>query len=336
MNPIRVWNSFWFQPISARPLGLFRVLMGLIVLAHLALLSADLDYWLTDHGMLQGNESRLIAGPLRFSALNWVQDPTSVHVFFAGTVVIASLFTLGWHTRVVSVLLYLAILSIHHRMVPTNCGPDNLLLLLIFYLMLAPSGAAFSLDARREARRRGTLAEPIIAPWAQRLIQLHLSLIYLNTAVLKCNGSTWLGGTALHFVLNNAEVRRFDFTWLCQYPLILNALTQGALFLEFALAFLLWSRATRPWIACAGLALHAGILPMINVPLFGEMMTAAYLTFLSPEEFDKLLHSLDFRRLFPARRQAAAVLPGRFDEPHPAHHGPHAPVEADPTVRASH
>ena len=194
LNPLRAWSLFWFRPVSARPLGAFRALMGVLVLCHLGFLWLDLDLWLTDRGLLVGDEARWMAGPLRHSPLQWVQDPTSVRAFMAATAAVAVAFTLGWRTRVTGVLLYLGLLSIHHRNIPTNCGPDNLLLLLVFYLMLSPCGAAYSLDARRAARRRGgTAAEPLVLPWAQRLIQLQVSLVYFNTAVLKCNGGTWAG-----------------------------------------------------------------------------------------------------------------------------------------------
>lgn len=325
MNPLHDWNRFWFRPVSARPLAAFRVVMGLMALAHLALLAVDLDYWLTDRGMMQGAEARLIAGPLRPSPLQWVQDPTSVRAFVGATAVAATLFTVGWHTRVVSVLLYLGMLAIHHRNIPTNCGPDALLLILLFYLMLSPCGAAYSLDARRAARRRGTPAESLIVPWAQRLIQLQLCLIYFDTAALKCHGSTWLDGTALHFVLNNPEIGRFDLSALASYTLVLNALTYGALFVEFALAFLLWFRPTRPWVALAGLGLHAGVLLVINVPLFGEMMTACYLTFLTPGELDRVLDVVNPLRWFRHRAASPPVVPGRLDPPH-ALPDPHAPA----------
>jgi len=315
MNPFRAWNTFWFQPVSARPMASFRIVIGVITLAHLFLLSCDLDHWLTDQGLLQGTEARELAGPWRPSPLQWVQDPTSVRVFVAATALVATFVTIGWRTRVNTVLLYLMILSIHHRNIPTNCGPDNLLLLMVFYLMLCPCGAAYSLDARRESRRRGTLAEPLILPWAQRLVQLHLSLIYLDTAVLKCNGATWLGGTALHFVLYNPEIGRFDFSGLTQYPVLINILTMVALFVEFALSFLLWFRATRTWIIFMGLALHAGVLFIVNVPLFGELMTACYLTFLTPTELDCMLSALDIRRWFARGR---ANPPGRIDPPEAA------------------
>jgi hypothetical protein len=85
-----------------------------------------------------------------------------------------------------------------------------------------------------------------------RLIQLHLAMIYFDTAVLKCHGSTWLSGTVLHYVLNNYEVTRLDFTWLSSYPSVLNLMSHATLALEFALPFLLWFRPTRRSVIAGG------------------------------------------------------------------------------------
>ena len=312
MNPLRTWNRFWFGLISARPLGVFRIVFGLMVLAHLALLTVDLDHWYTDVGLLRGNEARLAAGPLRFSPLQWVQDPISVRCVFVALAGVAVAFALGWRTRIMSILLYLGLLSLYHRNISTNCGPDMLMMISSFYLMLSPCGAAVSLDARREARRRGTPAEPLIVPWAQRLLQIQLCLIYFATAVYKCSGTTWLGGTAIHYVLFNHEVGQFNFEWLGGYPLVISMLTHTGLVVEFALAFLLWFRPSRKGIALAGLALHAGIIPLVNVPLFGEQMTALYLVFLDPDELDGLLRFLDPRAWFGHRRAGWDQLSARF------------------------
>jgi hypothetical protein len=295
MNPVRAWNRFWFAPISARPLGVFRIVFGLIALANLGFMAFDIDYWFTDAGLLHGDEARLVAGPLRYSILNWIQDPTSVRIFFAVTAVLGVLLTIGWRTRVVSILFFLATLMIHHRNIVTNSGADALMMLITFYVMLAPCGAAYSLDARRAARRRGTEAEPLILPWAQRLIQLQICLVYFDTAVLKCNGATWLNGTALHYVLYNDEVGRFHLGVLRDYQVLVNLMTYAAIVIEFALAFLLWFRATRVATIFAGLALHAAILAVVNIPIFGEIITACYLTFLAPEELDTMLATLDPR-----------------------------------------
>lgn len=335
MNPIKAWNIFWFRPISARPLGVFRIILGQIVLAQLLLVWCDVNHWLTDRGILQGDEARLVAGPLRPSPLLWIQDPISVRIFLAATAVVAVATIVGWHSRISSLLLYLMMLSIHNRNVLTNCGPDTLLIILLFYLMLSPSGAAYSLDARRIAKRRGTVAEPIIVPWAQRLIQVQLCLIYLITAILKCNGSSWLDGTAIHYVVHNVEVRRFNLEWLAQYPLVINGLTHTGLIVEFALAFLLWFKPTRFWTAMAGVGLHIGALFLVNVPLFGEMMTLCYLTFLTPSELDTFLHYVNPRNWIRSQHRTPPRINGRVDLPHQLR-GTHLQVPQTPIAETAH
>jgi hypothetical protein len=321
MSPLRAWNRFWFNPISARPLGAFRIVFGLVMLANLAIQAFDLDYWLTSAGMLLSSEAREVAGELRYSLLFWMDDPLSVRIFVAVTAVLAVLLTLGWHTRVVSVLFYLAALSIHHRNILTVSGADTLVVIMSFYVMLAPTGAAYSLDARRAARRRGDAdapAEPLIVPWALRLIQLHLCLIYFDTAVLKCNGATWLNGTALHYVIHNTEVGRFHLSALTDYPVLINLMTVGGLLIEFALAFLLWFRPTRVWTMFAGLSLHIGILFLVNIPIFGELMTACYLTFLDPDQLDTLLRTLDPRPWLRRSERPEPALADHVEGPSPS------------------
>lgn len=288
MNPITAWNRFWFAPISARPLGAYRILFGLFVLGHLVLLLPDLDFWYSDAGMLRADEPSSLAGPLRPSILQYYQDPTSVRIAWAAAAAISVAFTLGWRTRVAGVLQYLGLMTFYNRNLLTNCGPDQLMMITSFYMMLAPCGAAYSLDALREARRRGTVAEPLVVPWAQRLMQLQLCVIYFMTAFLKCNGRCWPSGTAVHYVLFNHEVGQANMEWIAAWPLVVNLMTYGALVTEFALVFLLWFRPSRRWIALLGVALHVGIIPMVNVPLFGEQMTALYLLFLAPDEFSAL------------------------------------------------
>ncbi|WP_435021430.1 HTTM domain-containing protein [Tundrisphaera sp. TA3] len=312
MNPIRAWNAFWFRPTSAKPLAAIRILFGLLVLCNLAFISVDLDYWFTDTGLLQGSESKFVAGPLRQSPFQYWQDPTTVRAGFAVVAAIAAAYTVGWRTRTMGVLLYLGLVSIHHRNVVTSSGADVLLITFAFNLMLAPAGAAWSLDARKRDRLRGTLAEPLIIPWAQRLIQVQISLIYTVASVLKAHGVNWLNGSALHLVLNNAEVRRFDFSFLTQYPELINLMTYSALAIEFGLAIVIWFRAARPWILLAGVALHTGIFFTINIPIFGELMMVGYLAFLTPEEFNHMMACLDVRRWFrraPAPAAAIAASP---------------------------
>ena len=167
--------------------------------------------------------------------------------------------------------------------------------ILTFYMMFCPSGAAYSLDAHREAKRRGTPAEPLIVPWGVRLLQMQICLIYFQSCVIKSSGATWMDGTATHYVLFNREFDWFNLEWLGAYPLLVNLMTHGAMLIEFSLAFWLWFRPTRRWAILGGVLLHAGIRPVLNIPSFGEVMCATYLTFLDADEAGTLLRVLDPR-----------------------------------------
>jgi hypothetical protein len=295
VNPIQAWNRFCFGLVSARPLGVFRIVYGLLLMSYLALMTVEFEHWYTGAGLLQGSEAREAAEPLRFSPLQYVQDPITPRLVLGATFAAALGLTLGWRTRLMSVFLYLGLLSLYHRNVSSNGGPDAVPMILAFYMMLCPSGAAYSLDARRAARKRGTLAEPVIAPWAQRLLQMQLCLIYFQSCVIKSGGPTWMDGTATHYVLFNREFNQFDLGWLGGYPLLVNLMTHGALGIEFALAFWLWFRPTRRWAILGGILLHAGIRPVLNIPGFGAVMCATYLTFLDADEVAALLRLLDPR-----------------------------------------
>jgi hypothetical protein len=330
--PIRAWNRFWFQPTSARPLGMIRILFGLLALANLGFMTVDMDYWIGGDGLLQGQEPTQVANALFISPLQYLQDPISIRVAFAFTALMALGLTVGWRTRLMSVGFYLGQLSINVRAWPTCSGADVLLMTYAFHLMLSPCGAAYSIDAWLEARKRGTWGEPLIVPWAQRLIQIQISLVYILAASLKLGGECWINGTALHYVFTNAEVRRFDLTFLSSlphYPILINLMTYSALAMEFMLGYLIWFRSARPWVCCLGLALHSGILLTINIPIFGELMWVGYLAFLTPPEFDRFLgffRALNPLRLFRSRsRGAAPAQAGIRVDPPATPRGPHRP-----------
>jgi len=307
IHPIRAWNAFFFRPTSARPLGAIRILFGLLALANLGLAAVEIDYWYSDAGLLRGDESAVVAGPLQMSPLQYIQDPTSVRVAFGLTAAAAALLTIGFRARLMSILFYLGMLSIHCRNIASASGADVLLMTFAFNLMLCPSGAAYSVDAWLERRRRGTVAEPIVIPWGLRLIQIQIGLVYTLAAFFKSGGNLWVNGSALHYVFNNTEVRRLDLSVLSHYPILINVMTYSALAMEFSLAFLIWFRAARPYVLWVGLMLHAGILASINIPIFGELMWVGYLAFLTPPEFDAMLAAIDVRRWFRQAPDAVAT-----------------------------
>ncbi|WZP00039.1 HTTM domain-containing protein [Isosphaeraceae bacterium EP7] len=317
MNPLRAWNRFWFAPVSARPLGLFRIAFGMLALANLALLATDMTHWFTSAGLVRGVDAPGVAGSLRYSLLQTWQSPAVVGIVFGAQALALVLLLVGWHTRLVSVAVYLLQLTLHHRNIASANDADILLIATSFALMFSPSGAAFSLDALRAARRRGTAAEPLIEPWGQRLIQIQLVLAYAMVAFYRGRGINWFDGSAVHFLLNNPELGRFRLDPLSMQPMVINALTFAAVALGGALPFLLWFKSTRSWMIAGGLTLHVGAMLVMNIPLFNELCMATYLLFMTPEELAAVARP--FRSLVSARERKAAVraeFAGRVDGPH--------------------
>ncbi len=295
MNPIRLWNQFFFGPISARPLGAFRIVFGTLLVSYLLVMQVEFSFFYTSAGLLDAKAARTVATELRYSPLNYSDNPVLPHLVHWATFAAAVGFTLGWRTRIMSVLLYLGMITMYHRNVTSNGGPDAMPAILCFYVMFCPCGKAFSLDARREAKRRGTAAEPLIVPWGVRLLQMQMCLVYFQSCVIKCRGPAWLDGTTVHYILFNHEFGQFNLEWLGAYPILINLMTHGALLIEFALAFWLWFRPTRRWAILGGVLLHMGIRPILNVTGFGETMISTYITFLAADELDSLVRFLDPR-----------------------------------------
>ena len=173
----------------------------MLILIYLAIMTVEFDHWYTGAGLLQGAEAREAAAPLRFSPLQYVDDPQIAHAFLA--------FTVHGGRRLHAGLAYpdhehFALPRACSRFTTVTSGPTAARtlcpMILTFYMMLCPCGAAYSLDALRAARKRGTAAEPLIVPWAVRLLQMQICLIYFQSCVIKCQGPLWLNGTvgALH------------------------------------------------------------------------------------------------------------------------------------------
>ena len=69
------------------------------------------------------------------------------------------LFTIGFQTRVTSVLTWFAALAYLHRNPLVLFGQDTMMNLCLFYLMMAPCGAIWSVDSLiaryRQAKKAG-------------------------------------------------------------------------------------------------------------------------------------------------------------------------------------
>jgi hypothetical protein len=187
-----------------------------------------------------------------------------------------------------SVAVFLCLNSIDQRNLLILHGGDTFLRCAGFFLMFAPAGAAFSLD-RLIAIRRGR-QDPQMkprAPWAQRMIQIELALLYLTSFFWKLKGRTWLDGSALYYVIHLHSIARFPVPHWIQSTALLRAGSWFALALEFSLGVLIWSRRFRYPLLLLGLLFHLSIEYAFNLPMFEWDILTAYILFVDASDLDR-------------------------------------------------
>jgi hypothetical protein len=273
------WNTFWFRPESTSTLAVVRVVFGFV--ATLWTLS-QAPTLLTFYGPAGVVPEVPALGLGAWTLLGISTSAPVVTGLWVATLAGAVGVMIGFKTRLATVLLFVGVMSFERRDPHILNAGDQLLRMMAFYLIFSPAGDALSLDRWRRARD-DFWDFPLRAPWALRLMQIQLSVIYLATVWAKLGGERWRDGTAVSYVLRIEDYLRFPTPSLLADSVVLSELlTFGTLLLELALGILVWNRTLRPWVLALGVTLHLSIAYSIMVGFFTLLMLTMYLTFLSP------------------------------------------------------
>ena len=281
---LRAWNTFFFEKQSPTPIALFRIAYGVLVIATLLLLRPDWLTWYGTHAWISLRTMQTIEPGRRLDLFTIIpQTDGWIDALFWGVLSSAILLTLGLFTRINSVIVFVCLASIQQRnLFITNSG-DTFLRVTGFFLIFAPAGATLSLDrlTRIWRGKEDVLIRPQ-SPWAQRMIQIELALLYFAAFCWKVKGPLWLHGTALYYVYHLDAIKRFPVTsWLLR-PTMLKLGSWSALTLEFSLGVLIWIKKLRYILLALGLLFHLCLEYSLNVPMFQWDVLSAYILFVDP------------------------------------------------------
>ena len=118
--------------------------------------------------------------------------------------------------------------------------------------------------------------------WPLRLLQLQIAIIYLNSGLWKLFGEAWRDGSAQQLAANVNLFRRFPVTVPSELDWLATPLTYLTLFWEISFPVLVCFRITRLAALLCGVAIHLGIMGLMEVGTFSLMMLATYVAFLPP------------------------------------------------------
>jgi hypothetical protein len=297
------WNRFFFAKQSPVPIALFRITYGLLLIATLVLLRPDWLAWYGSHAWISLQTMQMVEPGTRINLFSIIPQSDGwinalFWVFLGSTI----LLTVGFLTRINSVIVFLCLTSIHQRNLFITHGGDTFLRLAGFFLMFAPAGAALSFDRLlriwRGKMKRGTEPGAQLRPqrpWAQRMIQIQLCLLYFAAFCAKVKSPVWLNGTALYYVYHLDSLRRFPVPAWFLYPTMLKLESWSALALEFSLGVLLWVKDLRYILLALGLLFHLWLEYSLNIALFQWDVLSAYILFVDPADASRAWNWIKLR-----------------------------------------
>ena len=280
----RPWRrDYWLGTVDPRPLAAFRIGVGLLLISDLVSRARQLTTFLTDDGILPRG-----AQPERWawSLLDLVGSTTGVAVLLGLAFVCVIAFTLGYRTRLATLLTWLFVLSLQNRNLTIVDGGDDLMRVLLFWGVFTDLGGAWSLDVWLGRRPRAR-----VFALGARLMQWEIPLVYLAGGYLKIRGS-WLGGDAIYQTMQLTGFVRPLGHALLSVPWLCTAMTFGTLVIETSVSVLFvtpfFSRPARVLGIFMATGLQLGILLTMRVGIFTGLMLVVNVIYVLPESFDAI------------------------------------------------
>ena len=314
------WNRFWFSPVSTATVAVYRIVYGIVLLAWSVAIAPNALAFFSRTGILPDHPPT----GARWGPLSWFGSDTAVVAVVLLLVVAAICIIAGFRTRIACAVAFVGLIALTRRNPFVFNSGDALLRNISLFMLAAPCGAALSVDAWRRGRD-AFWNFPRRAPWAQRLIQIQISMVYLFTFWAKMRGTQWRAGTAVAESMRVGDIARIHIPYVLTNSLfVAHLMTWGTLVVEASLAILIWNRRLRPYVIVAGIALHLFIEATFALGFFSTVMITSYITFTPENAMERWVAGVR-ARLRRSRSSAARRVAEAGDVAAPARLGPAAP-----------
>jgi predicted DCC family thiol-disulfide oxidoreductase YuxK len=277
-----------------RSMGLYRVLIGMIVVADVIYRLEDLTNFYTDVGLVPRSifvsemsmpwsfSFHLANGSFAFAALMF-----SIHALFGLMLVF------GYKSRWAMVGAYIMTFSVHNRNWLVNNGGDDVLRSILFISIFLPLNRCFSLDSAMQKIKKETT--DFFSFWTLTFF-LQVFVIYFVSYILK-NHPIWRNDFTAVFYSSRLDIFATPLAiWLRDYPFLMKASTAFTIYLEWlgpllligAFLFRKYWWVVRTSLVGVFIAFHFGIFLTMNIGLFTFIAMAMWTLFIPGPLWDKL------------------------------------------------
>ncbi len=246
----------------------------------------------------------LEAGPI-LNVFAVSRSPAYFEAVYVLALIVALLMTIGFRPRLMVPLHWLMIWSFQERNPLLGDGGDNLMRIVLLFLVMVNTGAHFSITSghrapvhrggawlRRLWESAGAFIRPSLAVvhnFGVLLILAQLGMLYMSTGLYKAMGQLWQNGTALYYIL---RVDEFSWPGLAEFiyrnPYLVVLGTYSTVLFEVTFFPSLFSRWTRYAMIVVGAGFHMGIALLMGLVTFGWSMLSVYPLLATDEEYRRL------------------------------------------------
>lgn len=206
-------------------------------------------------------------------------------IVFQIAFLLIGLFSDKWSRATVLLTWFLSI-NLYSRAYTVLNGGNNLMILLLFYLIFVNSSGRPSNTLYRY--KWLSEASDVFSVAGLFMCRIQVAIVYCTAAVLKITGKLWGSGMALYYIGQSD----FAMPWFADFsfnnPLLMNVATYSTVAFQFSFPFLVWWKKTRWPVLLIGTSLHLGIIFSMGLFTFGLAMCFSYLAFLDKKRFDIL------------------------------------------------
>lgn len=278
------WDRFFFAPAPVEGMAIFRIAWCALLLTALLFDIGNAEDFYGPHALLSLNT---VKSQFNYPHLNlfYFMGTELSTVYFMMTVYALALLSamIGFQTRPALILSMVMMATFHQRNIWLLSSSEVLMRIIMTLLVCAPAGNVLSVDSWL-ARRRNSPLPREWAPWAQRLIQIQLSVVYVWTVWHKLKGDLWVDGTAVYYATRLHNMTNLPVPVLLDNLFLIKLMTWGTLALEFSLGTFVWIKEFRRPLITLGLFFHLGIEYMMSIPFFEWTMMCLLLTYYTPAE----------------------------------------------------
>ncbi|QVL31939.1 HTTM domain-containing protein [Telmatocola sphagniphila] len=285
--------SYWFSwiqvfAIDARSLGLFRIILGLLLLADLVLRAVDLEAFYSDEGVMprltrianyELNDTtglKYLLSLHMVSGQNWWQILLfSIFGLFSFSLMI------GYRTRLSALVSYVMLCSLQSRNPIILDGGDVYIRVMLFWGLFLPMNMRFSVDRWLRPEPEPPLGVLNLATFA---MLTQVGYVYAMGAVLK-NDAVWTRDyTAMYYAMSLECFSTWLGKWLVHQLVLTKFLTFVTWWLELVGPILLllpfWNRYLRIAVILGFWGFHMSTEETLHLSIFPFIGCMAWIPFI--------------------------------------------------------